>query len=507
MNTTPLRTMLRRSVSPVFFSRHLVLLVAFATAAPAADVLVENVTVVSPEQAQPLANRHVLIRDGRIVSVGQQRIAAKADTLKIDGRGKFLTPGLMDSHVHVSDAAGVPPLGDEPELVALRDAYFRQQPRSYLYFGVTQVLDVLAFGKGLETFESQPVHPDLFHCGAAPVLDGYPTAMLPQAVRYQAFPDYVYEPANAKKHPLPAGANEAEHTPEALVERAVKDGARCMKIFIEDGFGPKSDWPLMSKETLARFRTLTRKHNIPLLAHANAIDMQRIAIDAGVDVMIHGLWNWNEYDGQEGIPAPIAEHLRKIHEKGIAYQPTLRVLPGTADMFRADTLKDPMYAKVVPPAVLAWYPTEPGQWFKQIMREGRDASVDTKIAHGWLKQNEQGMRALKYMHELGHPLLVGSDTPSAPTYGSQPGYDTYREMRLMAQSGIPLPVIFRAATLNNARQFGLDKEYGTVEPGKHANLLLLTANPLETMRAWAQIDKVILHGNVIERESLAADRK
>jgi imidazolonepropionase-like amidohydrolase len=77
----------------------------------------------------------------------------------------------------------------------------------------------------------------------------------------------------------------------------------------------------------------------------------------------------------------------------------------------------------------------------------------------------------------------------------------------MAQSGIPLPVIFHAATLNNARQFGLDKEYGTVEPGKHANLLLLTANPLETMRAWAQIDKVILHGNVIERESLAADRK
>ena len=74
--------MLRRSVSPVFFSRHLVLLIAFATGAPAADVLIENVTVVSPEQAQPLANRHVLIRDGRIVSVGQQRIAAKADAQK-----------------------------------------------------------------------------------------------------------------------------------------------------------------------------------------------------------------------------------------------------------------------------------------------------------------------------------------------------------------------------------------------------------------------------------------
>ena len=486
----------------------ILLLAVLATgAAHGAELLIEHVTVISPEQAQPLADRNVLIRDGRIVSVGQQRVAAKADTRKLDGRGKFLTPGLMDSHVHVSDAAGVPPLGDEPALVALREAYFRQQPRSYLYFGVTQLLDLLSFGSGLETFERQPVKPDLFHCGAAVVLDGYPTAMIPAPVRYQAFPDYVFEPANAKDHPLPAGAKEAEHTPEAIVEKAVKSGARCVKIFIEDGFGASSDWPIMSKETLSRIRAATRKHNLLLIAHANAIDMQRIAFDTGVDVLAHGLWNWNELDGQPNIPAPIAEHLRTLHAKGIGYQATLRVLPGTADLFRADTLKDPMYAKVVPSAVLAWYATEPGQWFKQVMREGTDGSADTRIAHGWLKQNEQGMRALRYLHELGHPLLVGSDTPSAPTYGNQPGYDTYREMRLMAQAGVPLPAIFRAATLNNARQFGLAKDYGTVEPGKIANLLLLKANPLETMRAWSQIDKIVLHGTVIDRQTLAADAK
>jgi imidazolonepropionase-like amidohydrolase len=79
-------------------------------------------------------------------------------------------------------------------------------------------------------------------------------------------------------------------------------------------------------------------------------------------------------------------------------------------------------------------------------------------------------------------------------------------MRMMAQSGIPLPAIFRAATINNARQFGMDKNYGTVEAGKVANLLLLTENPLETVRAWTSIDKVILHGDVIKRESLAAAR-
>jgi len=483
----------------------LLLLIAFATAAPAADLLIENVTLISPEQAQPLANRHVLIRDGRIVSVGQQRIAAKADARKIDGRGKFLTPGIMDSHVHVGDAAGIPPMSDDPAIAALRDQYLRQQPRSYLYFGVTQVLSLAALQTGLETFESQPVRPDLFHCGAVPVLDGYPLVFIPEQVRSQLFRDYVFEPANAKEHPLPAGAKEAEHTPEAVVERIAKGGARCVKIFIENGFGPASDWPLMSKETLARIRAATRKHKLLLIAHANAIDMQRIAVDADVDVLAHGLWNWNEYEGQQGVPEPIAAHLRNVRAKRIGYQATLRVLPALADLFRADTLKDPTYAKVVPPEVLAWYSTEPAQFFKKEMR-GSNTAPDPKMAQMFFKVGEHGMRALRYLHDLGHPLLLGSDTPSAPTYGNQPGYDTYREMRLMAQSGVSLPAIFRAATINNARQFGLDKDYGTVEAGKHANLLLLTANPLETMRAWAQIEKVILHGNVIERDSLAADQ-
>ena len=135
-----------------------------------------------------------------------------------------------------------------------------------------------------------------------------------------------------------------------------------------------------------------------------------------------------------------------------------------------------------------------------------DAS-DEKIMHTENVAADRGLRAVKYLHDLGHPLLLGSDTPSAPTFGAQPGYDTYREMRMMAQSGVPLPAIFRASTINNARQFGLDKDYGTVEAGKVANLLLLTANPLETMRAWTSIDRVILRGSVIKRESLAAPRE
>ncbi len=123
------------------------------------------------------------------------------------------------------------------------------------------------------------------------------------------------------------------------------------------------------------------------------------------------------------------------------------------------------------------------------MRKGMGGVPDMKAMHTYMVVSSYGMRATKYLHDLGHPLLLGSDTPSAPTFGAQPGYDTYREMRMMAQSGVPLPAIFRAGTINNARQFGLDKDYGTVEAGKVANLLLLTANPLETMRACTSIDR------------------
>jgi imidazolonepropionase-like amidohydrolase len=473
--------------------------------AASADLLIENVTIISPEQARPSPNRHVLIRGERIAEISDRPIAAPSATTRIDGRGRFLTPGLMDSHVHVSTPAGLPLGSADKTIAALAELYARQQPRSYLYFGVTQVLDLAGFAEGIAAFEAQPVHPELFHCGAAIVLDGYPMVMIDKSIRYQLLPNYVYEPANTA-HPLPAGEDASRHTPEAIVSGIVASGARCVKVFIEDGFGERSDWPMMSSATLQRVQVEARRHRLPVVAHANAIDMQRIAVDAGVDVLAHGLWNWNEYSTSKGVPEAIEAHLHNIHAKKIGFQPTLRVLPGTADLFRADTLKDPMYAKAVPPALLAWYGSEAGAWFKREMQRDAGGAPDVTIAHGQLRVNDQNMRAVRYLTELGHPLLLGSDTPSAPTYGNQPGYDTYREMRLMAQSGVSLPAIFQAATINNARQFGLEKDYATLESGKIANLLLLRSNPLESLRAWIDIDRIILRGVAIDRESLAADR-
>jgi imidazolonepropionase-like amidohydrolase len=470
----------------------------------AADVLIENVTIVSPERSQPVRSQWVLIRDERIAQISSKPIEGKG-ALRVSGAGKFLTPGLTDSHVHVSDAVGLPQGAHLSDLKPLADAFYRQQPRSYLYFGVTQVLDLANVPDAIAAFEAQPQHPDLLRCGATMPLDGYPSVFVDKPLRYTAMPDYIYEPANAAKHPLPEGADAAAHTPEAIVDRIAASGAVCVKVFIENGFGDASDWPVLSKESLQRLRAAATKRGLPILAHANALDMQRIALDAKVDVLAHGLWNWGAGSGKPGVPPEIAAHMKRIHKSGTGYQPTLRVMAGTADLFRADVLEDPTYKKVVPAPLLEWYHTDAAQWFKAILKQGYGDLPDAKIASMELQIGEQGMRAARYLHELGHPLLLGSDTPSAPTYGNQPGYDTYREMRLMATAGIPLLDVFRAATINSARQFRWEQNYSTVTTGKIANLLLLDANPLESLRAWSQIDKVVLRGKVIEREALAAD--
>jgi hypothetical protein len=410
--------------------------------------------------------------------------------------------------VHVSDAIGLTP-GDA-SLADLEQEFFKQQPRSYLYFGVTQVLDTANRPDRVALFAAQPQHPDIRRCGLAPVVDGYPLVFMDKATRHEIFNDWIYEPANAAAHPLPKGANAADHTPEAVVARIAASGALCVKIALEDGFGEQNDWPLMSAATLKRVRTAATKHKLLLLAHANALDMQRMAVAGNVDLVIHGVWNWNELQSAEGIPPAIDAHLRNIRAKGIGYQATLRVLPGVADLFDPKLLDDPTFAKVVPPRLLAWYRTEPAQWFKRTAF-GPDFDGDAYLARGreadahW-KTSDHGKRALRHLYELGQPLLLGSDTPSAPTYGNQPGYETYKEMRTMAELGIPLRDIFAAGTINNARSLGLERDYGTVEAGKIANLVLLDANPLASIDAWTKIDRVILRGEPIERETLAAGR-
>ena len=76
----------------------------------------------------------------------------------------------------------------------------------------------------------------------------------------------------------------------------------------------------------------------------------------------------------------------------------------------------------------------------------------------------------------------------------------------MVTAGLSLEEVLAAATINNAKQFRIDKDYGTVEVGKVANLLLLKTNPLDSIESWNRIETIILHGDPIASESLAVNK-
>ena len=115
-------------------------------------------------------------------------------------------------------------------------------------------------------------------------------------------------------------------------------------------------------------------------------------------------------------------------------------------------------------------------------------------------------RILQRQHAAGARFLFGSDTAvGTPGWGNPPGLSGYREMQAWVAAGIDLRTVLRAATLDNARAFGLGDEIGSIEVGKRADLLLLGADPLATVEAYDRIELVILGGQVIERATLGAD--
>jgi imidazolonepropionase-like amidohydrolase len=110
-----------------------------------------------------------------------------------------------------------------------------------------------------------------------------------------------------------------------------------------------------------------------------------------------------------------------------------------------------------------------------------------------------------YLASKDADFLFGTDTPSAPTYGNLPGLNGYLEMQQLQNAGLSLVQIFKAATISNAREFKIDSQVGTIEPGKIANLILLKKSPLESVDAYNSIVTIWLHGQQVSRESLAAN--
>jgi imidazolonepropionase-like amidohydrolase len=479
----------------------------------ARELLIENVAVVSAERSEPMRNVTVSVRDDRIISISRASAARPArsaqDLEVIDGRGLYLTPGLIDSHVHTGQVHGMT-LQHEVAHPDLARAARAQNPRSYLYFGFTTLIDLISVPQAIEQWNAQPEHPDIYFCGATPIVDGYPMVWVPKPERYSQFPYLIVQ--RGEEATAPAGIDPAAHTPDAVVERMKRDGASCVKTFYERG--EAGQWPTPRLDTIRALVSAAHKAHLPVLIHASSTEAQEFALDAGVDVIAHGLWSWSGEPGITKLTPRVTRVLNRIVKAKVGWQPTMQVSYGFRDLLDPDYLADPQLTRVLPASLIAWYRTPEGQWFhdtfarslpKEALNGG--AGDQWQWARGFYKETLTRLaNVTRYMAAHKARLLFGTDTPSSPLYTNPPGLNGWREMNRLVEAGVPPAQVFRAATLANAQALGLDSEIGTVQVGKRANLLLLRDDPTRSIGAYDRIVKVILHGRVTDRSALAASR-
>jgi imidazolonepropionase-like amidohydrolase len=179
-------------------------------------------------------------------------------------------------------------------------------------------------------------------------------------------------------------------------------------------------------------------------------------------------------------------------------------MQGLRTYFDPEYLNMKAIPKVVPAEMVEWFNSPEGKSFKKEIAEddATDAAVLEGFDQGPLRRVRQ---VVSYLGSKDANFLFGTDTPSAPTYGNLPGLNGYLEMQQLQKAGLSLVQIFKAATINNAREFKLDSQLGTIEPGKIANLVLLTKSPLESVDAYDSIVTVWVQGRPASRGSLAAN--
>ena len=470
-------------------------------------IWITDVTIVSPEDLAHLARGRVLIENGRIARVERNASAMPpGDATVVSGEGGFLIPGLIDSHVHLASVPGIGPelnLNPDAAHAAMLADYYKQLPRSYLFFGYTTLVDLSVVKREvLDDFRRAPLHPDLYDCGPSlPLANGYPMSFVPPASRFQLFPNFLYDPAQSAT--IPAEYKPQDHTPAAGVAADKRAGAICVKTYFEHGFGKDRNLPVITRATAAEVRQAATLDGLVMMMHANSFEAQQFAVDANVDVIAHGMWNWGALDRQPELSPEIKALLDRIVEKRMGYQATIQVMGGLRAYFDPEYLKVHAIPQVVPAALLTWFNSPEGKWFRKEIDE--DNTPDAEVREGFDRGPIRRVRqVVAYLAARNANFLFGTDTPSAPTYGNLPGLNGYLEMQQLQRAGLSLEQIFRAATINNAREFKLDSQLGTIEPGKIANLVLLRKSPLESLEAYDTIVTVWVHGKPASRGSLAA---
>ncbi len=426
---------------------------AGALAASADTLLIENVTLIDGTGRPPVAGASILIDEDRISQVSRGSISAPDETRRIDGTGKYLIPGLMDLHIHLQGAVDLGPEGfslSEDKSKGIRALH------SYIYSGVTSVYDagnVPDYILGLRDQErnGKLVSPRIFAAGAIVTYPG--------------------------SHGSNEWGTQVDSWPEAIpaLDAHIERGPDILKLtFDERGWGARPMIPILPVDLMQRIIHYYNDRGIRTTVHTSSEYRARQAIFAGTDTLAHPI-----------IQGPVTdEFARLMGTKKIPMVTTLTIGENYSRLAEhPEYLDEPLYQATLTADEIEILKTEKRKEYQE-----RKWTWWMKIMTTIAQEN------LYKINEAGGILVAGTDQTTGPAL--------HRELELMADAGIPASDIIRIATLNGAVFLGKERELGSIEEGKIADLVLLAADPTKDISNAKKIVQVIKGGQLIDRSKL-----
>ena len=431
----------------------------------AAPVAFVNVTVLPMDRDRVLTGQTVIVRDGRIAAMGPAAsVQIPADAQRVDGRGKFLMPGLAEMHAHV--------LGPQQPQELNRDIMFL-----YVANGVTTIRAMLGAPNQLvlrdQLKKGEVLGPTMFV--AAPSLNGNSAPN----------PDTAMKLVRAHKA---AGYDLVKLHPG--LSRATYDSAVAVGQQVGITFGGHVSQAVGIDRTLEAKQS-TIDHLDGYIEGAVPADMKRRLISP-TDTVRFGDWMAAVNEAQ------MRDLARRTKAAGVWNVPT---------MYLWENFYGPVELEAVPQRDEMKY--APKQWVNNWMNQKRNQMQQQANAGITAEQGQRLIahrrKMLKVLADEGAPLLMGTDSPQMLNV---PGFALHRELRVMGEAGLTPYQVLESGTKNVGlyveRDLKLDGKFGTVAVGNWADLVLLDANPLQSLDNIAKRSGVMVRGRWVPKSEIDA---
>jgi imidazolonepropionase-like amidohydrolase len=416
-------------------------------------VVFTNVNVIPLDRERVLENQTVIVRNGRIAELGPaDKVKVPEGAQQVAGRGKYLLPGLVDMHVHIGQGAGQP--ADSAGRTIL-----------------------LLLANGVTTARSMIGHPDHL------------------ALRDKLAKSEILGPTLYAGSPPLYGSQ--VNTPE-VARKTVLEYKQAGFDFIKliTGFTPEVYDALTAAARAAQIPVAGHVELEVGLSRAIAARQQLEHLDAWLEAIVKDNAPVKRSHGQlapgrilfELDESKIPKVAATIRDAGVWTCPTLELFKRVASDETVEELAaQPALRYVSPQAKTAW-----GEQRKRMMNDAPPPEERKRFI-------EIRNRITKELHRAGAKLLAGSDSPN---FFRIVGFAIHGELKALVEAGLSPYAALEAATRNPAEYLQAAQEFGTVELGKRADLLLVEANPLTEIGNLQKRAGVMVRGGWLPESEL-----